>query len=122
MDKYKDTIKAAINNAITNNYVDFSKNIQQAVQLKTNEHPGVQAYKEDMSHYQGISNALSSVGDYEKKEDPVVDSSDSDIKDETNIPDVPENEETSVDDESEDNNSDDNDIDVDNDDNEEKEV
>lgn len=60
--EYKEEIKQALSNAIDNNFVDFRSHIENAVQIKTSEHPGVQAYKEDMNHYNSIFNAIKDIG------------------------------------------------------------
>jgi hypothetical protein len=61
MDKKVEAIKAAIVAATENDYVTFKEHMDVVVLATTDEHAGVQAYREDMDYYAQISDALNSV-------------------------------------------------------------
>ena len=67
MDKVE-AIKAAIIAATDSDYVAFKEHMDVVVQAVTDEHPGVQAYREDMGYYAQFSDALDSV----KASEPVA--------------------------------------------------
>lgn len=67
MDKVE-AIKAAIVAATENDYVTFKEQMDVVVQAATDEHPGVQAYREDMGYYAQFSDALDSVKTAEPEE------------------------------------------------------
>jgi len=57
MEEFNTMVKAATEK----DYVGFKEAMLGAVQNKTDEHPGVQAYREDMKYYDDLKSALDTV-------------------------------------------------------------
>lgn len=47
--------------AVDKDYVSFKDNMIQLTQAKVDNHPGVQAYREDMRYYKDFSSAMGGV-------------------------------------------------------------
>jgi hypothetical protein len=56
-----EAIKAAVIAAADSDYVTFKEQMDVIVRAVTAEHPGVQAYREDMNYYNQFQDALATV-------------------------------------------------------------
>ncbi len=63
-------ITQAISAAADKNYFEFTKNIEAIVQQKVDNHPGVQAYRDDLKYYQDFTKGLPSIIEPEPKVEP----------------------------------------------------
>lgn len=60
-------ITQAIAAAVDKNYFEFVKNIEVVVQQKVDNHPGVQAYRDDLKYYKDFTSGLPSINEPEPK-------------------------------------------------------
>ena len=51
--------------AADKNYFEFAKNIDAIIQQKVDNHPGVQAYRDDLKYYQDFAKGLPSINEPE---------------------------------------------------------
>lgn len=58
-------IEQSIIAAAEKNYFEFAKNIDAIVQQKVDNHPGVQAYRDDLKYYKDFTSGLPSINEPE---------------------------------------------------------
>lgn len=58
--------------AVEKDYLGFSKAVDDILKQKTDEHPGVVAYREDMAYYNTLSDTLGTLGQKEPEPDEEV--------------------------------------------------
>ena len=56
-------ITQAIAAAADKNYFEFVKNIEVVIQQKVDNHPGVQAYRDDLKYYKDFTSGLPSINE-----------------------------------------------------------